>query len=100
MTADTRQHILTTRPYKCEVCGCSLWGCKAYPQLAHRIPQRKWCIKKWGRDVIHHEMNLALVCSLECNAKVQLNPESLEAEELAAQILDKQRAQHGVAVAR
>jgi len=60
-------------------------------QLAHRIPQRKWCIHRWGSEVIHHPDNMTLVCSLKCNAAAQLDPGSLEAAALAERILDRIR---------
>ena len=62
----------------CEVCG------KIIPfsdsQLAHRIPKTKMYLKKYGKKIIHHRMNLALVCGLECNSKVNVgnNPMSVE----------------------
>jgi len=69
---------------KCGVCGDSLSLNGA--QLAHKIPQRKWCIKRFSAQVIHHPMNMVLVCGLECNARAQINPDSLQAERLAAKI--------------
>lgn len=70
---------------RCYICHAPLHD--GNMQLAHRIPQRKWCLKKWGAAVIHHPKNMVLVCGLECNARAQLNPESLEAEVLAKTIL-------------
>jgi hypothetical protein len=55
-------------------------------QLAHKIPQRKWCIEKWGEEVIHHRRNLVGVCGLHCNGLAQLDPESLSARMLAESI--------------
>lgn len=86
-------HIRSTRARKfleqrgkCAVCGKLL---TTEMQLAHKIPQRKWCLREWGAEVIHHPRNMALVCSLECNARVQMNPESLGAAQLAASILQE-----------
>ena len=76
------QHYLCGRPGCRERIGLD-------SQLAHRIPQRKWCISRWGLEVIHHPDNMVLVCSLACNAAVQLNPISLEAKALAAEIRKK-----------
>jgi hypothetical protein len=58
-------------------------------ELGHRIPQRKWCIEKYGADVIHHWMNQGLVCPDGCNARIQLDPISLAAKDLAAKIKDR-----------
>ena len=51
------------------VCGNSvhIYGT---PQIAHRLAQTKANIKKWGKGVIHHNVNLRAVCSLRCNASV------------------------------
>ena len=69
---------------RCEVCR------KPTPlhlgQLAHRIPQRKWCVKKWGADVIHHPLNLAWTCSLECNAAVSIGGWPVRCAELVEEI--------------
>lgn len=70
-------------------CGCCRKPIGAGAQLAHRIPQRKWCISRWGLEVVHHRDNMVLVCGLECNAAVQIDPNSKEAEELAAAIRHK-----------
>lgn len=80
-----RQALAFIQHWQCAACGKTIGPEQG--QIAHRIPQRKWCIKHFGRDVIHHPMNMVLVCNLECNAKVQLNPDSLEAERLARKIL-------------
>lgn len=51
-------------------------------ELAHIVPQRKWCLKRFGKEVIHHPLNMKLTHSGNCNAKVQINPDSLQAEQL------------------
>ena len=64
-------------------CGCI--GCKAYlrdpyfTHLSHRIPQRKWALKKWGEEIIHHELNMILTCPNDrCNSAVQISPHKTE----------------------
>ena len=54
----------------CDVCGkhTKFNDC----QLAHRIPQTKYNLRTYGKEVIHHEKNLALVCSLQCNGRVNI----------------------------
>ena len=55
----------------CEVCGTPLsWDTF---QLAHRIPQRKHTLKKYGEEVIHHPLNLNAVCGLRCNDAVSIS---------------------------
>ena len=57
-------------------------------QLAHRIPKAKSYLKKYGKEVIHHKLNLATVCSLKCNDAVLLDPKThpIEAQELIEKI--------------
>lgn len=78
--------ILSERGWLCEVCGQPLTMSNA--QLAHRIPQTKGYLKQYGKDVIHHELNLACVCSLDCNSAVLLDPKThpIEAQELIYRI--------------
>lgn len=65
-----RKKKLALSGYTCEVCGRSIneYNC----QLAHIIPQTKVNIKKYGKDVIHNELNMRIVCGLECNAKAMI----------------------------
>lgn len=53
------------------ICGNSIYA-HGTPQLAHRIPQRKHLLAKYGEAIIHHPMNMASTCSLECNASVSI----------------------------
>jgi len=76
---------------QCKTCGRPL---REGFELAHRIPQRKWCIARWGADVIHHPDNMDATCPGACNSAAQLDPNSLKAEELAAAIKTK-GAKHG-----
>jgi hypothetical protein len=55
-------------------------------QLAHRIPQRKWAVKKYGKAVIFHPRNMVGVCGLFCNSRAQLDPESAVTTALAESI--------------
>ena len=48
-------------------------------QIAHRIPQRKHLIKKYGFKVVNHNINLLPACSLRCNAILQERPWDWEA---------------------
>jgi len=42
-------------------------------QLAHRIPQTKANLKKYGKKIIHNQKNLTLTCCLECDAAVSIS---------------------------
>ncbi len=57
-------------------------------QLSHRIPQRHWCLAKWGSKVIHHRLNLVLTHP-ECNDAVSISNHTLEMMELADKIQEE-----------
>ena len=82
---ERKQEMYVKAKGKCEVCG------QAVPygvcQLAHRIPKHQRNLKKYGKEIIHNPLNMAIVCSLACNAKVMKGSgRPLEAEELAEKI--------------
>jgi len=52
---------------RCEVCGRAISVHDA--QLAHRIPQSRMNLRKYGKEIIHHPMNLAVTCP-PCNSAV------------------------------
>ena len=68
---DKKEMIYFDRDGRCEVCNKQIPFNQA--QLAHRICKSKANIKKYGADVIHHPLNMALVCSLKCNSKVNIS---------------------------
>ena len=86
---ELKREFIAVSQYRCQVCG----GIMKLPQLAHRIPKRKCYLKKYGRQVIHHRFNLAVVCSLKCNAAVLLDPAThpIEAAELIKKIREDLR---------
>ena len=67
---DKKEMIYFDRDGRCEVCHKLIKFNEA--QLAHRIPKSKMNLAKYGVDIIHHPYNMALVCSLSCNAKVNI----------------------------
>jgi 5-methylcytosine-specific restriction endonuclease McrA len=86
---EMRQKVFDEQGGRCGVCGFPVLLVD-YPhpdqmELAHIIPQRGWCIRRWGADVIHHRKNLVGTHPAE-NSSVQIDPNSLEAERLAAEI--------------
>ena len=68
---DKKKYIYYSRGGVCKVCGkpVPLQGC----QLGHKIGQTKANLKKYGKEIIHHEKNLELVCSLKCNSAVDIS---------------------------
>lgn len=70
----------------CFVCGEHVGN-----QLAHRIPQSKLAIKRYGQALIHHPLNMRWVCSLECNKRVEI---SIKARPREADALAREIRQH------
>lgn len=81
-------YLLAKNGGRCEVCHqpLALSDC----QLAHRIPQTKYNLQAYGKTVLHHEYNLAAVCSLRCNSAVLLSPAThpIESKALIGRIQD------------
>ena len=71
---------------RCEHCGELMFYEQS--QYAHRISKSKANLKKYGPEIIHHDLNLKLVCSLKCNSAVLLSPAThpVEAEKLVNEI--------------
>lgn len=55
-------------------------------QLAHRIPQDKAMLRRYGSEVLHHRANLRGACSLECNDAASLRNHPVEEAELVERI--------------
>jgi hypothetical protein len=60
--------IMKSSEYTCQVCG----KITSRGQLAHRIKKSKYNLKKYGKEIIHHYLNLVYVCDLYCNSKVDI----------------------------
>lgn len=84
--ADTKIRKCQEQSFKCGVCGelITPYTC----QLAHRIPKTKYNLKTYGKEIIHHDLNLVAVCSLKCNSSVLLDPSThpIEAKKLIEEI--------------
>lgn len=72
--------IMERDNWTCQVCGAPA------TQLAHRIPQSRMNIRRYGARVIHHPRNLVSVCGLRCNSSVIVHGE--EERALVCEILD------------
>lgn len=67
-----KQRIYTEQSGKCATCGKMLGQVF---DLAHKIPQTKVNLKKYGHEIIHHRLNLAGTCrSANCNDAQMINP--------------------------
>lgn len=79
----TQEAIYHRCGWRCEVCGRTLLD--GTPQLGHKIPQSKMMVRKYGREVIHHPLNMAATCSLKCNAAVSIRKPA-DVEDLVTEI--------------
>lgn len=86
MTPDDKRILVYRRDKgRCRHCGKPV----AWPgQLAHLIPQSKAMLRRYGKEVIHHPLNLALVCGLACNDAVSISNHLVAENELVKRILD------------
>lgn len=71
--------------WRCPVCGEPVG---VADELAHRIPQRRWCLAKYGPTIIHHPDNLVLTHAGSCNSAVSISNHPVECERLANEIGD------------
>lgn len=81
----TRMEVLQRAGFVCEVCGTRL-GVNTV-QLAHRIPQRKMWLNKYGKSTIHHPCNLVATCSEECNSRVSLGNSTEQHQQVLDEIM-------------
>jgi hypothetical protein len=79
----TRAKVYEDAHGQCRVCGKSV----PWPgQLAHRIPQSRDMLKKYGARVIHNRLNLALVCGLGCNDRMSISNHPIVERDLVSSI--------------
>jgi len=85
---EKREELFKKCGYKCAGCGFSI---RAFgtEQLAHRIPKSVQNLKKYGDEVINHELNLVPVCSLRCNSRMNIGCKPIEIIKLVDKIRDK-----------
>lgn len=86
--AENKVKLFERDNYRCGHCGLSIFR-KGTPQLAHRIANTEANIKKYGKSVVHHELNMVSTCSLYCNGHMNIGFRTAEAEELADKIRDE-----------
>ncbi len=68
-----KREMLRKQKGRCAYCGKQITN-NVPCDLAHLIPQRQWCKKKWGEDIIHHHLNMKVTCHNDiCNSGIQLN---------------------------
>ena len=87
-----KYHLYCLANKKCQVCGKDIFD-YSQAQLAHRIPKSKLNLAKYGKEVIHHPLNMAIVCSLTCNSSVIVSPAARPVE--AAKLVEKIKKEIG-----
>jgi len=83
---EKRFAIMKRDKWVCQICGRRLSHPNAIPQLGHKINQSKVYIRKYGKEVIHHPLNLVATCCLKCNSAVSINGKHLLVEKLVEKI--------------
>ncbi len=85
---DRREAIFERDGYRCHHCGGSIYK-YGTPQLAHRIPATKMNLKKYGREIIHHPLNLLSCCSIGiCNDSALIGNNPIAREALIDEIVE------------
>jgi len=81
-----RELALLRSGYICSVCGGSIYQ-YGTPQYAHKITNNQMNRKKYGSFVIDHTLNGEMVCSLACNASVDVGCDEGEKLKVIADIV-------------
>lgn len=85
---ELKRELLREHPI-CQVCGK-----RPSTQCAHRIPKDKPNLRKYGKRIVHHRLNILAVCSLACNDAVSISNHPEEIKALVERIrgeLDRER---------
>ena len=83
---EQKERMIAEAGYKCYVCNKPVTFQTA--QLAHVIEKSKSNLKKYGEEVIHHPLNMKVVCSLKCNSACLMSPKThpIQAQDLIERI--------------
>ena len=73
ITQEIRENKMIEQGGKCAACG-KYFKANEKIELAHLLPQRKHIMKRYGKEIIHHPMNMKLTHSGDCNDAVQMSP--------------------------
>lgn len=90
---EQRRNALATSGGVCEVCGKPL--ADGQPQAAHRIGNTKANRAKYGSFVIDHRRNIGYVCSLKCNAALDISRNTGAVIRLCKRIYETEVRQYG-----
>lgn len=82
---ETRFEVYHRANGRCEICNAVVPVDKG--QLAHRIPNRKHLIEKYGKSVIHHPVNFLWTCPTdECNNAASIMSDPMLIDEVVKHI--------------
>lgn len=80
-----RFYVFNRAGGRCETCGDPI--SVGVFHMAHRIPQTKYFIRKYGKEIVHHELNFAATCPTDgCNSAQDIRNHPVEVDELAQHI--------------
>jgi hypothetical protein len=84
---EQRQRLWERQAGRCAACGRIGDGPESM-EAAHLIPQSEWALGKWGANIIHHDLNIRLVCRgrSECNDAVSISNQPRSCDRLAEEI--------------
>jgi hypothetical protein len=84
MLRDQREALYYDQLGFCATChyGMSLESA----ELAHKIPEAKWAVKKYGFPVVDHVLNKAMTHRGYCNDQQLIQNRPAECDQLAAEI--------------
>lgn len=85
---EQRQYALAISGGVCEVCRKPL--ADGQMQGAHRIGNTKLNRAKYGDFVVDHKYNIGFVCSLKCNASLDISKNQSEVLSLCKKIYDSE----------
>lgn len=83
---ESKEYIFRRDCYCCQICGGSIYDEGAHPQLAHKVPATIANLKKYGKHIIHHPLNLVLVDCLRCNDAANVGQNKLEEQAIIGAI--------------
>jgi hypothetical protein len=90
---EQRRYALAVSGGLCEVCGKPLKD--GQPQGAHRIGNTKANRAKYGDMVIDNPLNIGYVCSLKCNAALDISRNSAACIKLCSRIYNREMLKYG-----
>lgn len=88
---EQRWQAMSSSGGTCEVCGAPFYN---RPQGAHRIANTLANRKKWGDSIIDHPLNIAIVCSLECNQDCNIGQNPGKCWDLVYKIASSERRRY------